>query len=105
MTEMGDVDRKVDGMTSRVDDAVKITREAKDSVKLVEVKFGKLPGGGVDNMQEQVALNKKDMKSWQADMEKKINGVQERRGRYRAERNGRKCGHARKTRRNRKDSR
>ena len=38
------MESKVDVMTTRVDDAVKIAREAKDNVKLMEVKFGTLQG-------------------------------------------------------------
>ena len=62
---MGNVENKVDGMASKVDDAVKIAREAKDGVKLMEVKFGTLQGD-VENMRKQITDSKKDMDVWKA---------------------------------------
>ena len=65
MTKVDNVGDKVDEIKVKVDEAVKTAQEAKDGVKLINVKVGKFEGE-IDNM-------KKNMEEWKAEVNEKIN--------------------------------
>ena len=71
MGMMGNMETKIDGVTTKVDDAVQIAKEAKDSVKLVEVKIMAVQGE-VDSMTQELKDSQKKMDTWKASIEVNI---------------------------------
>lgn len=71
MGMMGTMDKKMDDVTTKVEDAVQIAKEAKDSVKLVEVKITAVQGE-VDSMNQELKDSQKKMDTLKASIEVNI---------------------------------
>ena len=65
MAKVDGMDRKMDGVTAKVDDAVKLAHEAKDQVKLVEVKVLAFQGE-IDSMRKELNNSHKEKEVWKA---------------------------------------
>ena len=75
MKKVDSVGDKVDEMATKVDDAVKIAKEAKDSVKLVEVNVAAFRGE-MDSMKKDLNQENKERLDWQAAIDVRLTAAE-----------------------------